>query len=70
MSMFNKKWRIVTDFYLGYEIQCKLWYWPFWVMPALNTSATLESAKKKLEGYKHPAKKKLERYKQTVVYTE
>lgn len=29
--MFKTKWRVVSDKYAGYEIQKKVWFWPFWM---------------------------------------
>lgn len=49
--MFKTKWRIVRDAYLGYEVQFRYWWWPWWIQASkgaysTNTHATLESAKK------------------------
>lgn len=55
-----KKWRIVTDEYLGYEVQYRWIFWPFWLQHDIsNTHLTIESAKRQLERAKHK-----------VVYTE
>ena len=44
------KHRIVTDSYLGYEVQIKVWWWPFWVQRDItNTHRTLDKAKKYIE---------------------
>lgn len=45
MKMTKRKWRIVPDNFLGYEVQHKNWYWPFWVMHKANTHKTKESAR-------------------------
>lgn len=47
--VFNDKHRIVTDRYSGYEVQVKLWWWPFWLQyRGSNTHASLEKAKEYL----------------------
>ncbi len=41
-----KKYRIVKDYYAGYE--CQIWrlWWPFWCqMDYVNTHSTIEKAK-------------------------
>lgn len=39
------KYRIVTDTYCGYEVQAKVWYWPFWYQVNFtNTHRTIEKA--------------------------
>ena len=53
------KWRIVTDIYSGYEVQCRPWWWPFWSMYKVNTFSTLERAQQYLK-----------RAKKTVVYVD
>lgn len=50
--MFKTKWRIRTDSYLGYEVQKKLWFWPFWYMPVSNTYQSLPVAKAALNSMK------------------
>jgi hypothetical protein len=45
------RYRIVTDEYLGYEVQYKKWWWPFWVQVGytgglVNTWSTVESAER------------------------
>lgn len=43
--MLKTKWRIVTDAYAGYEVQCKQWWWPFWYQHGFaNTHPTIERA--------------------------
>jgi hypothetical protein len=43
--VFKKRYRIVTDKYLGFEVQVKYWWWPCWVMPFSNTHPSIEKAK-------------------------
>jgi hypothetical protein len=50
--MFKKRYRIVTDRYLGYEVQVKNWWWPLWYMPVLNTNWTIEEAKQLVDRLK------------------
>lgn len=39
------KYRVVRDNWLGYEVQFKVWWWPFWVQCGVaNTHSTLEKA--------------------------
>ncbi len=44
----KKKYRIVTDSFLGYEVQVKFWFWPFWVQcrkaSFTNTFSTVKEA--------------------------
>lgn len=41
----KKQYRIVRDGFLGYEVQYKPWFWPFWVQAGItNTHETLEDA--------------------------
>ncbi len=48
MSM--NRYRIVRDCYLGYEVQVKRWWWPFWmqiggrVATVTNTNRSIEDA--------------------------
>lgn len=48
--MFKTKYRVVTDSYSGYEVQFKLWWWPFWMQAhgpggaRANTFNNLENA--------------------------
>jgi hypothetical protein len=30
MTFFKTKYRIVTDRYLVYQVDQKVWFWPFW----------------------------------------
>lgn len=39
------EYRIVRDNYLGYEVQHRTWWWPFWRETGFcNTHATVERA--------------------------
>lgn len=44
------RYRIVRDDYAGYEVQRKVWWWPFWCqvshLAGVNTWPTLESAER------------------------
>jgi hypothetical protein len=50
--MLKKRYRIVTDRYLGYEVQVKYWWWPWWIMPFSNTHYTIEKAKELVDTLK------------------
>ena len=50
--MFKKRYRIVTDRWLGYEVQVKHWWWPLWYMPVTNTNRTIEEAKELVDRLK------------------
>ena len=48
--------RIVSDEYLGYEVQKKRWWFPFWIQingryPLVNTSSSLEEANKVIKNH-------------------
>ena len=44
--MFKTKYRIVTDAYLGYEVQFRVWFFPFYLQcNGSNTHPSLEAAK-------------------------
>lgn len=44
--------RIVTDSFLGYEVQVWRWYWPFWVQADfVNTHSSVDRAEKWAEAY-------------------
>lgn len=38
------KYRIVTDKYSGYEVQVKVWWFPFYFMVGYNTHSSVENA--------------------------
>lgn len=43
------RYRIVADQYMGYEIQRKMWWFPFWIQwPTVNSSPSPEVAIKRL----------------------
>lgn len=45
-----RKYRIVTDNYSGFEVQTKVWYWPFWQQLGFsNTYQTIIEAEKRIE---------------------
>jgi len=59
----TKQYRIVTDAYLGYEVQYSYWWLPFWIevsYPYCNTHSSIDEAKKfindikKIEVYREP----------------
>jgi hypothetical protein len=52
------KYRIVTDQYLGYEVQQRFLF-IFWMQPYTNTFDTIEKAKKYIEKLKNPFKSKV-----------
>lgn len=61
MKLFKTKYRIVSDSYLGFEVQKKFWFLPFWfqvdregrVHPvSTNTFASLEKAKQAIQNMK------------------
>lgn len=44
------KYRIVTDNYAGFEVQIKVWYWPFWrQLNFSNTHFSIEQASQYIE---------------------
>lgn len=63
MKLFKSKWRIVSDNYLGFEVQKKFWFLPFWFqvdfcgrvhLVSSNTFPTLDSAKEGINRMKKP----------------
>jgi hypothetical protein len=45
-NIFKTKYRIVRDQYMGYEVQYKCWWFPFWVEHGFtNTHKTIEEAR-------------------------
>lgn len=46
--MHKNRYRIVTDSYLGFEVQIKRWWFPFWVQcggfTGCNTHMSIEAA--------------------------
>lgn len=48
----NKRFRIVTDAYAGFEVQHKYWFWPFWIQTDFsNTFPTIEAAEAYAKGW-------------------
>lgn len=48
--MFKNKYRIVKDTFSGFEVQKKLWWYPFWFQIGkgpypVNTNSSVERAK-------------------------
>ena len=47
MNICKRQFRIVTDQFLGYEVQVKFWYWPFWQEVGFaNTHTSIKCADK------------------------
>jgi len=52
----KRQYRIVNDAYLGYEVQSRTWYWPFWTMLGTlgmmsNTFSSVEQAESEIERF-------------------
>lgn len=52
-----RKYRIVTDRFAGYELQSKVWWFPFWLqVDGINTNLSINAAKdlmdKRIKGEK------------------
>lgn len=45
-SWRKAEYRIVQDSYLGYEVQIRRWWWPFWIQPQTNTHFSIERAER------------------------
>ncbi len=51
MKTFKRRYRIVKDNHLGYEVQSRRWWFPFWIQCkddryyCTNTHPTIEKAK-------------------------
>lgn len=43
-SVFSTRYRVVRDRYCGFEVQKRLWFFPFWIQSPVNTHFSLESA--------------------------
>jgi hypothetical protein len=44
----KSKYRICTDAFLGYEVQVKRWWWPFWYqIGGGNTNSSIEQAERR-----------------------
>lgn len=60
---FVNKYRIVTDQFLGYEVQIKVWYFPGWWQVGINSFREMEGAEKYVEELKTPKfKRKVIKY--------
>ena len=45
--MATNEYRIVRDYYAGYEAQVRRWWWPFWVqIGGCNTRSTVEASER------------------------
>ena len=55
MRICKIQYRIVTDKFCGFEVQKRLWYYPFWFQiqnekrDSINTYRTIEEAEKLIE---------------------
>jgi len=55
MKLFKTRYRIVTDRYLGYEVQSRRWWFPFWIQCSddryycANTHHSVDAAKAFIE---------------------
>ena len=70
-NYFQKKYRIVTDCYLGYEVQYRLWYFPFWQQCGFtNTHSSFDEAKEYMNQkiYEDKKNKESRTFKQKVVF--
>ena len=46
----GKEYRIVTDEFNGYEVQCRRWWFPIWLQVGINSHRTIEEARAFAEG--------------------
>lgn len=59
MNFFRTKYRVVTDNYLGYEAQYRLWFLPFWLqLNGTNSHPTIEKALEMCKKFKRNAQNK------------
>lgn len=50
--MLKPEYRIVRDYYCGYEVQIRRWWhWPIWLAVGCNTYSSIEMATKFAEGH-------------------
>ena len=55
MKICKRQYRIVTDKFAGYEVQKRLWYYPFWFQikgcngSMINTSENIQQAEELIE---------------------
>lgn len=40
------EYRIVRDNWLGFEVQSRRWWWPFWSQGVTNTHSSIEEAER------------------------
>lgn len=72
----KKQYRIVTDKFLGYEVQYSYWRLPFWIeLDWYNTHNTISKAKEYIEQDKqtniiNKIRAGFKKYKRTVVWEE
>lgn len=60
LSTWYKKYRIVTDAYLGYEVQTWWILWPFWIQAfGCKTFQTIEKAESYARKLAQPVVKEL-----------
>jgi len=57
-NFWKPKYRIVTDRYVGYEVQVRCW--PFWTQLSLNSNSSIEDAEKWFLQYKEKQSRKIE----------
>lgn len=66
-KLFKNRYRIVTDKYLGYEVQTKKWFWINWVEcwgngDISNTYRSIEEAEQFVEDRQTKSKSKVVKY--------
>lgn len=62
------QYRIVTDKFLGFEVQYKVWWWPFWIQCSnTNTHCTVVGAER--FALAHADARKIKKFKAKVVKT-
>lgn len=55
----KNRYRIVQDNFMGYEVQIRRWWWPFWQEWGHNTFHTIEKAEAWAKSRKQPIVKYL-----------
>jgi hypothetical protein len=43
-NLFRTRYRVVRDRYLGYEVQFRHWWMPFYIQGEVNTHTSLDKA--------------------------
>ena len=56
------RYRIVTDEYLGYEVQWRYWWMPFYVQGAMNAHRTVDDAENYIVYLRKPRKVRHSRF--------